>query len=105
MSRIPCSAAQTAHSVCVVQGIGRMTEEMIATRAHKDFEAISNILGEEKFLMGDKPCTADASVFGFLHWILDCGIETPVAGMVRDHKNLVEYVDRNLRVYWGDKTS
>lgn len=87
------------------QGIGRMTEEMIARRAQKDVEAISNILGEEKFLMGDKPCTADASVFGFLHCILDCGIETPLVGMVREHKNLVEYVDRNLRVYWDDKTS
>ena len=82
-----------------------MPEEMIARRAHKDFEAISNILGKEKFLMGEKPCTADASVFGFLHCILNCGIETPLAEIVRDHKNLVEYVDRNLTIYWDNKAT
>lgn len=82
-----------------------MTEDMIAKRAHKDFEALSNILGNEKFIMGDRPCTADASVFGFLHCILNCGIETPLAGMVRAHQNLVDYVDRNLSLYWNNKTS
>ena len=77
-----------------------MTEEMIARRTHKDIEALSTILGGGKYLLGDRPCTADACVFGFLHCILNSGIESPVAKIVRDHKNLVEYVDRNLSIYW-----
>ena len=82
-----------------------MTEQMIARRAHKDIGALSTILGDSKFLLGDRPCTADASVFGFLHCILNSGVEAPVAKVVRNHKNLLDYVDRSLSIYWDSKAT
>ena len=81
-----------------------MTEEMILKRAHKDIEALSTLLGTNKFLVGDKPCTADAAVFGCLHGLINSGVDSPLAKIVNEHKNLVEYVQRNLDTYWAKES-
>ena len=44
-------------------GMGRHTEQEIYEIAEKDLVAVSEILGPKKFLFGDKPCLADASLF------------------------------------------
>ena len=47
-------------------GMGRHTEQEIFEIAVKDLVAVSEILGPKKFLFGDKPCLADASLFAFI---------------------------------------
>ena len=38
-----------------MQGIGRLPPEQVAEIGKEDLRAISNYLGEKKFLMGDNP--------------------------------------------------
>ena len=49
-----------------LHGIGRHTEEEMYAIAEPDLLAVSRILGDKKFLFGDKPCLADAALFGFI---------------------------------------
>lgn len=48
------------------QGIGRHSEQEIYEIAERDLLAASAVLGEKKFLFGDKPCLADAVLFAFV---------------------------------------
>ncbi len=38
-----------------MHGIGRLTQEQVAEIGKEDLRAISNCLGEKKYLMGDNP--------------------------------------------------
>jgi glutathione S-transferase len=47
------------------QGFGRHADAEIADLAARDFAAASDLLGDGPFLFGDKPCSFDATLFGF----------------------------------------
>jgi len=48
------------------QGLGLHSDEEIQSMMFKELRAVSRILGNKKFLLGDEPCGDDAAVFGFL---------------------------------------
>ncbi|VDN55503.1 unnamed protein product, partial [Dracunculus medinensis] len=47
-------------------GIGRHSRDDIISILHNDIRAVDLILGDKKFLFGDKPTTADFTVFAHL---------------------------------------
>jgi glutathione S-transferase len=47
-------------------GIGRHNEAEMTAMSDRAFEALSLLLGENKYLMGDAPCGADATAFAFI---------------------------------------
>jgi glutathione S-transferase len=75
-------------------GIGRHPRPKIAELAIHDIDALAAILGNKPYLMGDKPCGADAFVFGIVTAILTPQLDSPIRAAMKNHANLVAYRDR-----------
>ncbi len=83
-------------------GIGRHNQQEIIALATKDIESIAAVLGEKPFLMGSKPCGADATLFAFTAGLLCARFDTPTRSVAQTHPNLVAYADRMLKQYFPD---
>ena len=83
-------------------GIGRHTRTDIAALALRDLDSLAAILGEKPYIMGDKPCSADAFGFGIVTSILTPSLDTPLRSAMRRKPNLVAYGDRLTRQYFPD---
>ncbi|CAH3123258.1 unnamed protein product [Porites lobata] len=84
-------------------GIGRHTEQEIYGIAERDLLAVSEILGQKKFLFGDKPCLADAGLFAFIAGsALDCPT-SPFSKIIKTKAtNLGEHAQRMKELYYPD---
>lgn len=84
-------------------GIARFSPEEIDLLGERDVETLAALIGDKPYLMGDKPCAADAAVFAALALLLD----PASAGKVRDTAlatpNLVAYRDRIIGRYFPDQ--
>ena len=84
-------------------GIGRHSEQDLYEIAEKDLLAVSAILGQKKFLFGEKPCLADAAVFAFVAastW--ECP-QSPFAALVKSKaQNLEKHAQRMKQMYYPD---
>lgn len=76
------------------QGTGRHAEAEIVAMASADFEAVSTILGGGPWLLGERPTSFDATVFGMCSAIHRHPVDGPMQAALRAHPNLVAYVDR-----------
>src|SRR5260370_40085617 len=74
-------------------------------RAMRDVEALATILGGKPFLMGEKPCAADAFVFGIVTSILTPPLNSPIREAMQRHTNLVDYRDRITSQYFAGSRS
>ncbi|MEM8690149.1 MAG: glutathione S-transferase C-terminal domain-containing protein [Pseudomonadota bacterium] len=86
-------------------GLGRHKREELVRLAEKDFAALSNILGDKPYLLGDRPCGYDASLYGFIASTLVPVFTHPVIDAVKQHPNLVAYRKRMRALYfpaWPD---
>jgi glutathione S-transferase len=83
------------------QGIGRHSTADITKLACKTLDAVSDILAERAYLLGDKPCGADASMFAFLASILCPVFESPIRAYAEGKPNLVRYVERVRAEFFG----
>ena len=82
------------------QGIGRHTEEEIVELAARDLTALADFLDDKPYLMGDKPCGADAAVFGMVAGALSTCFVTPIRTTAELQPNLVAYRDRLMQKYF-----
>ena len=85
-------------------GMGRHSEQELYGIAERDLLAVSEILGQKKFLFGEKPCLADAAVFAFVcgaTW--DCP-QSPFAELTAKTKaqNLQRHAQRMKELYFPD---
>ena len=83
-----------------LQGFGRHTpaeQDELAIRV----DAPAAIIGETAFLMDDRPCGADATVFSFVAQLLTPVFVTPTRTAAEKHQNLVSYRDRIQRQYFS----
>jgi len=70
--------------------------------AGRSLAALSAILGEKPYLMGARPCGADASVFGQLIQLQTPYFDTPLSAKARSFPNLVGYSAHMMREYFPD---
>lgn len=63
---VPGMIRRKVRETLKLQGFGRHTLAEQNQLAIADIDAIANFLGEKPFLMGERPCGADAAVFGFV---------------------------------------
>jgi glutathione S-transferase len=85
-----------------LQGFGRHTPAEQDKLAIADVQALAILVGDKPYLMGDRPCGADAAVFAFVEGILTPVFETAIRTEAEKHQNLVRYRDRILRQYFPD---
>jgi glutathione S-transferase len=83
------------------QGTGRHTQAEIARLAICDIQALSDLIRDKPFLMGDRPCASDAAVFGVLSAALAPGYESPICSAARGRSNLVSYCERVMNLYFA----
>src|SRR3954465_1824833 len=76
------------------QGFGRHAPEEIAALGIRSLEAVSDILGDRPFLLGDTPCGADAAVFAFVAGVLCPAFDSALRRAAEGRANLVAYRDR-----------
>ncbi|WP_454710567.1 glutathione S-transferase C-terminal domain-containing protein [Cupriavidus nantongensis] len=76
------------------QGLGRHSEEDLVALASKGVTSIADILGDKRYLMGDQPCGADATLFAFAGSLLCPVFDTPIRTAAEGHANLVAYMAR-----------
>ncbi|MGO9135960.1 MAG: glutathione S-transferase family protein [Methylovirgula sp.] len=89
----------------VAQGFGRHSKAEIAELGIRDVEALAAILGEKPYLIGDRPCAADAAVFSFLVGLLAPTFDSEVRAAAERHVNLVAYVKRMMSAYFPAENS
>ena len=83
-------------------GMGRhMTAEMEQLAA-RDIDAIADVLSDKRYLMGERPCGADAAVFPFVAHALCPHFETAIRTCAEQKPNLVAYRDRLMAQYFPD---
>ena len=85
-------------------GLGRLAPEDIRNIGKKDLKAISIILGDKPYFLGDKPTSFDAAIFGVLANVVYAFRETSWPQVyVREHcPNLVQFADRMKDKFWPD---
>ena len=85
------------------QGIGRHSEQDLCGIAERDLLAVSDILGEKKFLFGEIPCLADAGLFAFIAASAWACPESPFDVLLRSKaKNLESHARRMKELYYPD---
>ena len=82
------------------QGIARLSEQEVMQLAIEDLTAISQQLANQPFLLGQQPCSADASAFGFLANFIWGPLGGPLGEHARGMPTLVKYCERMLARYF-----
>jgi glutathione S-transferase len=77
-------------------GFGRHTEREMTAMASRAFDALSQVLGTNQYLMGNAPCGADATAFAFTAGALAPLFDSPLLDKVRTLGNLVAYNERMM---------
>lgn len=83
-------------------GIGRHSEPEIVALGMRSLAALSAILGDKRYLMGDRPCGADATVFGILAFILTPYFESELRRQAEQFETLTAYVDRMMAEFYPE---
>jgi len=81
-------------------GIGRHSDDEIADLGEKSLDALSHILSEKRFLMGDQAVAVDAAAFAMLAAILTPFFDSPLRRRAERFANLVAYRDRLMRRFY-----
>ena len=84
------------------QGIGRHNNDDVIRLASADIDAIANQLGTKPWLMGNEPCSADASVWSAIIGCQCPAFDTPLRAAVDKHQNLKDYVGRGMARWFAD---
>ena len=84
-------------------GMGRHSAEEVYQIAKNDIKAVSDILGNKDFLLGDKPSSFDCTVFGIFANVIWSGLESPLSEYVKESaKNLITHCERMKALCWID---
>ena len=81
------------------QGLGRHSIEEITELTTVGYASLSRLLGDKPYLLGDRSCGADGSIFAQLASVLTPFFEGPVRDSAARHANLVAYTDRMMASY------
>jgi glutathione S-transferase len=90
-------------------GMTRHSEDEIVGLGEHSLQALSALLAQQPFLMGERPSGVDATAFAMLAGILTPHFESPLRRSAERFPTLVAYTARLMRRYypghaWGDVT-
>lgn len=76
------------------QGLGRHTDEERLVLAQDDLAAVSGILDDRPYLLGDRICGYDAVAYAFARACLTPSLEHPLRQVAEQYPNLQAYLER-----------
>jgi glutathione S-transferase len=83
-------------------GIGRHTDAEMTQLADRAWEALSQILGDKPYFLGNQPGGVDATAFAFIASALSTTFETPAHAKAATLPNILAYRDRMLAEYYPE---
>jgi len=84
-------------------GMGRHIKTEVYEIAQDDLCALSKILGEKEFLLGDKISSFDCAAFGLCANILYSGMDNPMKTCIQENfQNVNNWCDKIKETYWAD---
>jgi glutathione S-transferase len=81
-------------------GIGRHDDVEKGVLAARCIDALSQVLGENRYLMGSEPCGADATAFAFVAGALPKVFASPLRDKLESTPNLMGYHDRMMAEFF-----
>ena len=82
------------------QGLGRHSQDEIYQIAKEDVSALSVLLGEQDYFMGNQVCSVDASAYGMLANLIWVPVDSPLKAHAQQLDNLVAYCERMKSAYY-----
>ena len=86
-------------------GLGRHSREQIVALGLRSIDALAVLLGEKRYLFGERHSAVDATAFGVLASVLTPFFDSPLRSGVERHPSLVAYVDRMMGHYFPEYAS
>ena len=99
---VPVLAQRGVKKTLYLHGIGRHSDEEMLEIARKDFQALSDYIGDKDFFHGKGPSTMDVIAFAFLVEFIKPDVKLPLNEMARSYPNLVAFVERLHQRYYVD---
>ena len=87
------------------RGMGRHAEDIIIAQGKSDLDALSELLGDQPYLLGEQPSSIDACVFGFLGVSLYVAGDNPLYQYGASIENLMHYCERMRARYFPETLS
>ncbi len=82
-------------------GMGRHRPAEIHAIGCRDLTAVADLLGEQPFLLGDSPCSIDATAYAFLANVLWAPLDSPLQRHARTRPTLEAYCQRLKARYFA----
>ncbi len=95
-------ALERVRASFIARGVGRHSNEEIAMLACFSMNALELLIGDKPYLMGDKPCGADAFVFATLAAAMTPFFDTPIRTDAISRPRLVAYVSRMMDRFYPE---
>ena len=83
-------------------GIARHTPDEIVDLGDRSLMAMSALLGDKRYLMGERVSAVDATMFAMLAGILTPFFESELRRRAESYPNLVAYTERMMRQYYPE---
>lgn len=99
---VPPLAAKKTRKRIQYQGMGLHSRDEIYAMGAADLEALSALLGDKPYFMGDRVSSVDATAYGFLKNICFDVVDSPLKTAGRSHHNLLAFCDRITKAYFPD---
>lgn len=87
------------------QGLGRHTAAERAELGRGDLDAVSTILGSNRYLLGDRPCAADATLYSFMLGTLCPLFDSDHRQYAESKPNITAYIGRMGEQYHSDNAT
>jgi glutathione S-transferase len=81
-------------------GVGRHAPNEIFDLGDRSLASLSEILGEKRFLFGDRPVGVDAAAFAMLAATMTPFFASPLRERALEYLNLRAYVDRSMALFY-----
>lgn len=83
-------------------GVGRHAPGEIIDLGDRSLLALSELLGEKPYLLGERPSGVDATAFAMLAAVLTPYFDSPLRERALEYLNLTAYVDRMMAQFYPD---
>ena len=87
------------------QGTGRHSVDEIEAIGRADYQAVSEILGHNPYLLGEAPSSVDATLYAFLVGVTCFPVKSTVAELIERTDNLMAYRERMKHRFWPESAA
>ena len=99
---LPTVVGRALRKQLYARGMGRHSDEVVVAQGKADLDALSDLLGDKPYFLGDEPSSIDACVFGFLCVTVYVEGDNPLFRHGASRENLMRYTERMRARYFPE---